>query len=70
VLHKEHKDTIVQTFRNVGLALNPDGSEDAELKIQDLPNLQVGEWRLPKESGVEDTIIVETPPASGQGTTL
>jgi hypothetical protein len=33
VLYKEHKDTIVQSFRNVGLVLNPDGSKDAELKI-------------------------------------
>jgi hypothetical protein len=30
-VHKELKDTIIKTFRQVGLSLNPDGSEDSEL---------------------------------------
>jgi hypothetical protein len=32
-LHEEYKDTIIKTFRSVGLSLNPDGSEDHKLKI-------------------------------------
>jgi hypothetical protein len=43
-LHLEYKDTIINTFRNVGLSLNPDGSEDQELTIKDLPNIIVGDY--------------------------
>jgi hypothetical protein len=43
-LHLEYKDTIINTFRNVGLSLNPDGSEDMELKIKGIPNIQVGNY--------------------------
>jgi hypothetical protein len=42
-LHLEHKDTIIKTFRNVGLSLNPNSSEDNELSIRDLPNIIVGD---------------------------
>jgi hypothetical protein len=45
-LHKEQSDLIQQTFRDVGLSLNPDGSEDADLKIKDLPHLVIGNWNL------------------------
>jgi hypothetical protein len=40
----EYKDTIVKTFRHVGLALDPNGSEDYDLKIKDLPNIAVGDY--------------------------
>jgi len=40
----EYKDTIINTFRNVGLALNPNGSEDKELKIKGIPDIQVGNY--------------------------
>ena len=43
-LYKEHKDTIIKTFRQVGLSLNPNGSEDSELSIRDLPNITVGDY--------------------------
>jgi hypothetical protein len=43
-LHREHKQTIINTFRHVGLSLNPDGSEDNELNIRDLPNITVGDY--------------------------
>ncbi len=43
-LHKKYKDTIVRTFRQVGLSLNPDGSEDRELKIKGLDNIAVGDY--------------------------
>jgi hypothetical protein len=36
-LHKLHKETINKAFQQVGLSLNPDGSEDWKLKIRDLP---------------------------------
>jgi hypothetical protein len=44
-LHLEYKDTIIKTFRNVGLSLNPDGSQDEELKIKDLPDITIGDYR-------------------------
>ena len=48
--HEDNKEVIKQTFRDVGLALAVDGSEDEQLKIRDLPNLMVGDWqRLEKE---------------------
>jgi hypothetical protein len=43
-LHLEYKNTIINTFRNVGLTLNPDGSEDSNLKIKDLPDIAVGDY--------------------------
>jgi len=55
ILYKQYKDIIINTFCNVELSLNPDSSEDSQLKIQDLPNITVGEWELL----VEDTIIVD-----------
>jgi hypothetical protein len=62
ILHKQHKDTIIQTFCNLGISLNLDGSEDLELRIWDLPNIKVGDYTLIEE----DTIIMDasTPSAN------
>jgi len=43
-LHIENRQTIIDTFRHVGLSLNPNGSEDSELKIQDLPGITVSDY--------------------------
>jgi hypothetical protein len=43
-LHIENRQTIINTFRHVGLSLNPNGSEDSELKIRDLPGITVGDY--------------------------
>jgi hypothetical protein len=43
-LHEKYKDTIIQTFQQVGLTLNPNSSEDHELKIKGLENIQVGDF--------------------------
>ena len=40
-LHLEYKDTIVNTFRNVRLSLNPNGSDDKELKVKGILNISV-----------------------------
>jgi len=67
-LHKEHKDTIIKTFRQVGLSLNPNRSEDSELKIKDLPDIVVGEYTrntaqdpiiIPNDDDIGDTIEVQ-----------
>jgi hypothetical protein len=62
ILHEQHKDTIINTFRNLGLSLNPDGSEDSELKIRDLSGIEVGDYTLVQE----DTMVtdVEAPPSA------
>jgi len=49
-LHIEHKDTIIKTFRQVGLSLNPDSSEDSELSIRDLPGITVGNYTKAQNS--------------------
>ena len=41
-LHIDNKDTIIRTFRKVGLTLNPDGFEDHELAIKDMGDIQIG----------------------------
>ena len=40
-LHNEFGHLIVKAFEQVGLSLNPDGSEDWKLKIRDLPGLSL-----------------------------
>ena len=45
-LHTKHASLIRQTFRKLGLSLAVDGSEDEELSIKDIPNVQVGDWAL------------------------
>jgi hypothetical protein len=52
-LHEEYKDTIIKTFRSVGLSLNPDGSEDHELKIKGLADIKVGDYTR-REPEIED----------------
>ena len=46
-LHKEKGHVIRDTFRKLGLSLAVDGSEDHELSIKDINDLEVGDWRLP-----------------------
>jgi hypothetical protein len=43
-LHLEYKDTIINTFRNVGLSLNPNGFKDTEIKIKGLLDIKVGNY--------------------------
>lgn len=43
-LHIEYKETIVKAFRSVDMSLNPNGSEDFELKIKALDDVIVGDW--------------------------
>jgi hypothetical protein len=50
-LHREHKQTIVRTFRQLGITLKIDGSEDKdELRIRGFPDIEVGDW---KRDGME-----------------
>ena len=58
-VHEEHKETIIKPFRQVGLSLNPDGSEDSELKIKDLLDIVVGDYNQPIIIPNEDTIEVQ-----------
>lgn len=49
-LHEEKKDMIIRSFPHVGLTLNVDGSEESEIRVKDVPNLEVGNWT---EGGIE-----------------
>ena len=42
--HKTHGHVIRRTFRQLGLSLAVDGSEDQELSIRDLPGMEIGDW--------------------------
>jgi hypothetical protein len=57
-LHLEHKETIIKIFRNVGLSLNPNGLEDHELSIRDLPNITVGDWTRALEASAGNPIVI------------
>ncbi|KAH0606088.1 uncharacterized protein H6S33_003749 [Morchella sextelata] len=43
-LHQERKELIVKSFRQVGISLAIDGSEDSEIKVKGLDNLEIGDW--------------------------
>jgi hypothetical protein len=58
LVHEHHKDAIIKTFQNVGLSLNPDGSQDHLLSIRDLPNITVGDWQRAPESTAENPAVV------------
>lgn len=57
-VHKDHQDAIINTFRNVGLSLPTDGSQDHELSIRDLPNIIVGDWTKVPEATIENPIVI------------
>ena len=58
-MYMEHSSLICQTFRNLGLSLAVDGSEDDELSVKDIPGITVGDWKL--STGQEDIQEVEEP---------
>ena len=63
-VYEEYKETIIKTFCQVGLSLNPDGSEDLELKIKDLSDIVVGDYNQPiivpdEDGNIGDTIEVQ-----------
>jgi len=44
-LHCYNSESIKQAFRDMGLALPTNRSQDDEIKIKDLPGIQVGNWQ-------------------------
>jgi hypothetical protein len=44
-VYLEHKDAIIACFKNIGLSLLVDGSEDYLLKVRDCPNLTIRDWQ-------------------------
>jgi hypothetical protein len=56
-VYLEHKDAIIACFKNVGLSLLVDSSEDHLLKVRDCPNLTIRDWQqAPK--GTKDAPIL------------
>jgi hypothetical protein len=58
-VHLEHKDAIIKCFKNVGLSLAVNGSEDYLLKIRDLPNITFGDWQRAPEGTTENPAIID-----------
>jgi hypothetical protein len=58
-VYLEHKDAIIACFKNVGLSLAVDGSEDHLLKIRDCPNLTIGDWQQAPEGSATAPILVD-----------
>ena len=58
-VHVEHKDAIIACFKNVGLSLAVDGSEDHMLKVRDCPNLTVSDWQRALEGSEAAPILVD-----------
>ena len=46
-------------FKNVGLSLAVDGSEDHLLKIRDLPNIIVGDWEKAPDRTEENPTVID-----------
>ena len=73
-LHIEYKDTIIATFRSVGMSLNPNGLEDGELKIKALNGITVGDWhrsdilQIEEQDAVTAQIALEVEEACQNGT--
>jgi hypothetical protein len=59
-LYRDYQDVIINSFPKVGLSLNPDSSEDHEIKIRDLPEIDVGDWQ--REPSLDTEVIGFTPP--------
>jgi hypothetical protein len=55
----EYKDVIITYFKNVGLSLTVDSSEDHLLKVRDCPNLTVGDWQRALEGSEAALILVD-----------
>ena len=43
-LHIEKKDSIIKSFKQVGISLFLDGTGDAKLYVRGLPDIAVGQW--------------------------
>lgn len=51
--HELRKDVIVKLFRQVGLPLNVDRSEDSKPHVKDLSDLVIGDW---KQGGLDSNL--------------
>lgn len=64
--HEKHQKSLIDTFANVGMSLNPDGSEDHKIKVKDLPNLTIGDYRRRPTStapSAEASSFITKPPS-------
>jgi hypothetical protein len=58
-VYLEHKDAIITCFKNVGLSLAVDSSEDYLLKVRDCLNLTVGDWQRALKGSKAALILVD-----------
>jgi hypothetical protein len=58
-VYLEHKDTIIAYFKNVGLSLLVDSSEDHLLKVRDCPNLTIRDWQQALKGTKDASISID-----------
>ncbi|TGO10890.1 hypothetical protein BPAE_0981g00010 [Botrytis paeoniae] len=56
--HSLGRECMESTSSRLGLSLHPDGSEDSELKIRDLPDFEIGDF-----TRIESVTQIDTLPA-------
>lgn len=61
----KEKKSIITTFRCVCLSLDTDGSENSELKIKGIEEVEVGDWRLPVTQSGNDEAAEAMPMFAG-----
>jgi len=66
-LHKEKKDSIIKSFKQAGISISPDGSEDTKLYVHSLPNITVGPWQMDDMLDSEEEVAYLATEESGPG---
>ena len=75
-LHIEKKESIIKSFKQEGIPISPDGTEDTKLYVRGLPDITVGPrqmedtWDSDEDveymDGVDAELIPDIPPAATQ----
>jgi hypothetical protein len=58
-VYLEYKDTIIAYFKNIGLSLAVDGSEDYLLKVRDCLNLTISDWQRAPKGSKDAPILID-----------
>ena len=40
------KESIIKSFKQAGISISPDGTEDMQLYVRGLPDITVGPWQI------------------------
>lgn len=56
--HRDYKDAITKTFRQTAISLPPDGSKDEEIRIRDIPNIEIGDYNREEVMEIDSTRLL------------